>query len=103
MFLSTPGWVVVLLSCTVDFKSMNDLRAFNGDVQCHASADHVLDGSSWYSSQPYHTCTLPYGHADTALANARVPTYAAGTRQHVDQRCVCASPTENHLNSTKTK
>ena len=81
-------------------KSMNDLQRFNSDVQSHVTVDRLLDGSSWFSSQPYDTCTLPYGHADTARANARVPTYAAGTRQHIDQRCACASPTENHFNST---
>jgi len=82
---------------------MNDILGYSGDVQGHVTADHVLDTSSWYSAQPYHTCTLPYGHADTARANARVPAYAATTRQHIDQRCVCSSPTENLLRRTKTK
>ena len=86
----------------VDYKSMNDLRCFNGDIQSHVSADHVLDGSGWYSAQPYHTCTLPYGHVDSACASTRVPAYAAGTRQHVDLHRVCAPPTDNRLNSTST-
>jgi len=91
----SPSFCDVAVSC----KSMHDLRGFNGD-----QVDHVLDDSSWYSTQPYHTCTLPYGHADTARANVRVPAYTAGARQHVDQRSAYASPTENQLNQrSKTK
>jgi len=78
---------------------MRDLRGYNGDdVQDHVTRDHVLDNSSWFPAQPYHTCTLPYGYADVACAIARVPPYAAGTR-----RPVYESPTENQLNRAKTK
>jgi len=82
---------------------MHDLRTYHSDAQTHVTADHVTDDSSWYSSQPYHTCTLPYGHADEARANPRIPEYTAGSRQRVDQRCVCESSTENQLNRIKTK
>jgi len=107
MFGSFSMTLLSVLGCfchlVVSCKSMNELRSFNGDVQDHVTTDRVLDDGNWFSTQPYHTCTLPYGHADTARANTRVPARAAGTRQHTDQRCACASPTEYQLNNANTK
>jgi len=82
----------------VGCKSIHDLRGFNSDAQDHVTTNHVLDGGSGSSTQPYHTCTLPYGHA-----SARVPAYAAGARRHADQRCVYESPTEHRRKKTNAK
>jgi len=101
----------VFCDAAVGCKSLHDLRSFytgdDNDVHNHVTADHVVDDPhSWYLSQPYHTCTLPCGHADVARTNDRVPAYAVGTGtrlQHVDQRCAYASTTEDQRNRINTQ